>query len=242
MSQINFITTNDLALKVKNLLKTYKEAHSIKKVLDIPAGEGALSQFMKEELNWDVSASDIDSSKWKYDDLNLVEADMGRKIPFEDNSFDLVVCLEGIKHVTDIATSVNHLSRVLKSQGLLLITIPNDLALEVRLRYFFDGFVDVDWHNPMSHESEESKSFLYANSMIQLPHLNYFFEKNGLKIVATDTSRFRVKSVLLAILFYPIIFFKTSKACGNKVFLRKLMCSFTWLAGRHNIIICQKIG
>lgn len=240
MSGINFITTHDLARKIKIILTNINNSYSIKTVLDVPAGEGALTQFMSENFNWTVTASDIDGKKWKYHTNKIVEADMGRLLPFPNNNFDMVVCLEGIKHVTDICTAMEEMSRVLKPDGILVITIPNDLAMEVRIRYFFDGFVDVDWHAPMSHHSQESKSFLYANSMIQLPQLNYFLGKSNLKIIQTDTSRIRPKSLILAILFYPIIYFRTTRACGKNIFLRNLLCSFAWLAGRHNIIICQK--
>ena len=136
---------------------------------------------------------------------------------------------------------MKEISRVLSPEGILLITIPNDLAMEVRFRYFFDGFVDVDWRKPLSHHSDESKSFLFANNLLQLPHLNYFLEMNNLRIIRTETSRLRGKSLVLAILFYPFIYMLTTKACGGKSWLRDLLCSLTWLAGRHNIIVCKKV-
>jgi ubiquinone/menaquinone biosynthesis C-methylase UbiE len=240
MAEINFITTTHLAQKVKEVINDIVASHSIKKVLDVPSGEGALSHFLAEELKLEVIASDIDAKKWKYNKMPLVEADMGRKLPFSNESFDFIICLEGIKHTTDVCTAMQEIARLLSRQGLLLITIPNDLAMEVRLRYFFDGFVDADWNNPMSHLSNESKSFLFANSILQLPQLNYFLEMNNLKIIRTETSRLRIKSLVLAILFYPLIYFSTTKACREKKWLRDLLCSFTWLAGRHNIVICKK--
>jgi len=242
MDEINFITTTRLAQKVKEVINEIVANHPVKKVLDVPSGEGALSHFLAEELKLEVIASDIDAKKWKYSKIPVVEADMGRKLPFPSESFDLIVCLEGIKHATDVYTAIQEIARLLSRQGLLLITIPNDLAMEVRLRYFFDGFVDVDWNKPISHLSNESKSFLFANSILQLPQLNYFLEMNNLKIIRTETSRLRIKSLVLAILFYPFIYFSTTKACREKKWLRDLLCSFTWLAGRHNIVICKKIN
>jgi ubiquinone/menaquinone biosynthesis C-methylase UbiE len=242
MSEINFITTTHLAQKVKVIINDIVATHPIKKVLDVPSGEGALSHFLAEELKLDVTASDIDVKKWRYNRIPVVEADIGRKLPFANESFDFIVCLEGIKHTTDVYTAMQEIARLLSSEGLLLITIPNDLAMEVRLRYFFDGFVDADWNKPMSHLSNESKSFLFANSILQLPHLNYFLEMNNLKIIRTETSRLRIKSLALAILFYPLIYFSTTKACREKKWLRDLICSFKWLAGRHNIVICKKMN
>ena len=97
MSDINFITTSDLARKVKSVIKEIIQKYPIKKALDIPSGEGPLTQFLVDELKLNVIASDIDIKKWKFDKILVVQADMGSALPFPNESFDFVICLEGIK-------------------------------------------------------------------------------------------------------------------------------------------------
>jgi 2-polyprenyl-3-methyl-5-hydroxy-6-metoxy-1,4-benzoquinol methylase len=48
-----------------------------------------------------------------------------RKLPFEDESFDVVVCFETIHHVADGERALGELHRVLRPGGLLLISSPS---------------------------------------------------------------------------------------------------------------------
>ncbi len=56
--------------------------------------------------------------------VSLERADL-RDLPFEDGSFDLVVCFEVIEHITDQEEVVREFARVLSPEGLLLTSTPN---------------------------------------------------------------------------------------------------------------------
>lgn len=56
--------------------------------------------------------------------VRLERADL-RDLPFEDGSFDLVVCFEVIEHITDQQEVVREFARVLSPEGLLLTSTPN---------------------------------------------------------------------------------------------------------------------
>src|SRR3989344_2071431 len=47
------------------------------------------------------------------------------KIPYPDNHFDCVVCSEVLEHLDDDSAALKELYRVLKPQGLLLVTVPH---------------------------------------------------------------------------------------------------------------------
>lgn len=48
----------------------------------------------------------------------------GKKLPFENNSFDSIICSEVFEHVFNLDEVLNELNRVLKTDGVILITCP----------------------------------------------------------------------------------------------------------------------
>ncbi|MBK9292940.1 MAG: class I SAM-dependent methyltransferase [Oligoflexia bacterium] len=240
MTDPQLYTTNQLFEKTKTLIKGIVSESFAKKALDVPAGGGALTKFMREDLGLQVEASDIDGKKWQYTQVNLKPADLGDKLPYSDASFDLVVCLEGLKHVFNCSKAVSELARVCRPGGSVVITIPNDLCLQTKLRYFFDSQVDIDW-GFIDLNSDLYKNHLYIGSTIQLPLLHHFMEKSGLKLISTHTSKLRFWSVLLGVLFYPLIWWFTGRHYRAGHPLLSHLRSFTWLAGRRNIVVCTKL-
>jgi len=47
------------------------------------------------------------------------------KLPFKDESFDIVLCTEVIEHVDDQSQAIEEMFRVIKEGGILVITSPN---------------------------------------------------------------------------------------------------------------------
>jgi ubiquinone/menaquinone biosynthesis C-methylase UbiE len=50
---------------------------------------------------------------------------VAESMPFEDNSFDVVLCEEVIEHIKMQSTVINEVYRVLKSNGVAIFTTPN---------------------------------------------------------------------------------------------------------------------
>jgi hypothetical protein len=116
----------------------------------------------------------------------------------------------------------------------------NDLALQCRLRYLFTGFVDADRKRIQNPGDADDKSFMYVRSLVQLPYLYYFLNKNNVRLVSTGTSRYRNISLFLAVLLYPFIKLMVLQATAVGNVLGRELSSLTWLAGRHNVLLCQK--
>ncbi|MBX9767161.1 MAG: class I SAM-dependent methyltransferase [Bdellovibrionales bacterium] len=235
MPSIPVYTTKHLYRETALWLKDLKSRNlQMKDVLDAPAGGGALTQFLREDLKLSPVAIELDDKKWAYSDVKPILADLSRPLPLPSASFDLVVCLEGLKHFTDVSNAVSEFARVLRPQGYLLMTIPNDLCLQTRARYFFDGWVDIDWIQPMDPKSHNERDHFHLNSLVSLPYLAYFMEKNNLDVVRTGADRLRFWSVVLAAIFYPILYLVTAARLPRTHFLRREMVSLAWLAGRRN--------
>ncbi|MBX9767420.1 MAG: class I SAM-dependent methyltransferase [Bdellovibrionales bacterium] len=236
-------TSKYLFRKMKVILKEItKERPDFNKVLDAPAGAGALSSFLRKDLGLEVVASDMDSSKWKCQDVKFLQLDLNQTLPFPDGNFDLIVCLEGLKHFGFVNSALTEFARVLKPGGYLVVTIPNDLCLQSRLRYLFDGFVDVDWNHPLDPDSENERSFLHPKSLLSLPYLYYFLACAGFSYKRSYADRFRGWSVLLSLVLYPFVHIASLFSCPKGHPLRSEMRSLKWLAGRRNIIVAEKLA
>ena len=103
-----------------------------KQVLDIACGEGygsdILSRTAKKVYGCDVSKEAVEWARKKYavSDIDFEIMDIGN-IKFENEAFDLITCFETIEHVSDeaAAKAVKDFARVLKKDGILLISTPS---------------------------------------------------------------------------------------------------------------------
>ena len=103
------------------------------RVLDVACGTGAsaipaaeIIGTGGEVIGIDISENMIELARKKAGELNLdntefVLGDMSR-LPYEDESFDAVVCVFGIFFVPDMEKQVNELWRVVKPGGKLSVT------------------------------------------------------------------------------------------------------------------------
>jgi SAM-dependent methyltransferase len=104
------------------------------RILDVGAGEGSLVERYRER-GYDVIG--IDSA---YESQHVKKADI-LALPFDDEIFDILFCLDVLEHVEllDQAKALDEMRRVLKSDGTLLMSVPNLAHLHSRLRFLFTG-------------------------------------------------------------------------------------------------------
>ncbi len=102
-----------------------------KKVLDIACGSGYGSEILigqgaKYVVGSDISKETIDYAKKQYqkENIEFVLNDI-KKLDFPDEEFDCVVSFETLEHVKDQDMVINELKRVLKKEGILIISTPN---------------------------------------------------------------------------------------------------------------------
>jgi ubiquinone/menaquinone biosynthesis C-methylase UbiE len=102
-----------------------------KVVLDIASGSGygtkLLSEVAKKVYGVDVSEESVEYAKENYNSKNI-EYLVGdaEKIPLPDGSVDLVVTFETVEHVNNYMKFIDEIHRVLKKDGLAIISTPND--------------------------------------------------------------------------------------------------------------------
>ncbi|MGB4775781.1 MAG: class I SAM-dependent methyltransferase [Daejeonella sp.] len=109
-------------------------------VLDIACGEGygsnLLAQVADSVLGVDVSSQTIAEAQKKYIHSNLTFKE-GRadKIPSSNSTFDVVVSFETIEHHDQHEAMMMEIKRVLKPNGILIISSPDKLNYSIKRKY-----------------------------------------------------------------------------------------------------------
>jgi SAM-dependent methyltransferase len=113
-------------------------------------------------------------------------------IPFDDNSVDVIFCLEVIEHLVLPGHLILEMKRVIRPGGHIILTTPNVLALVNRLRLLF-GLVDhlhpdyyfklLDWR-PHFHEYTTKE-------------LKAVFESQGFKVIKSKYQNLRWTSNMM---------------------------------------------
>ena len=101
-----------------------------KKILDIASGEGygshILSQSATSVIGVDIDKEAVKHAAERYKRGNLsFKAGSADKIPVEDNSIDVAVSFETIEHHDKHEEMMLEIKRVLKPEGLLIISSPD---------------------------------------------------------------------------------------------------------------------
>jgi SAM-dependent methyltransferase len=110
------------------------------RVLDVASGEGygshLLAQHAISVVGVDLSAEAVAHATKKYSqhNLNYVTASC-TKIPQPDASFDVIVSFETIEHITEHEAFLGEVNRLLKPNGLFIISSPNRPEYSERTGY-----------------------------------------------------------------------------------------------------------
>ncbi len=101
-----------------------------KDVLDLACGEGYGSHLLSYEaaqvtgVDFDAQAIEHASQRYQRDNLRYRQGDASQ-LPFEAQQFDLVVSFETIEHLQAQEAMLAEIRRVLRPEGLLLISSPD---------------------------------------------------------------------------------------------------------------------
>ena len=142
-----------------------------KTVLDAGCGTGQLGELLREK-SADIKYTGLELTP-KFVEfcttqgLHCIEADISSGIPFDDEGFDCVTCLDVINYEPDYRERITELARVTRTRGLLIMS-------------FFKG-----WGNGEVAERSDGSGLI--EHFINLEELVIFLDQElGLKVKAVN--------------------------------------------------------
>jgi SAM-dependent methyltransferase len=131
---------------VKSILRKFKPSRLKKdRVLDIGCGTGTILKLLESYgIAYGVELSTDAIQFLKRRDLHfVVRSDAGISIPFKEDVFSVITCLDVLEHIDDDFTLLNEMIRVCEPGGHIMLTVPafnalwssHDAALHHRRRY-----------------------------------------------------------------------------------------------------------
>ncbi|MEI6766497.1 MAG: methyltransferase domain-containing protein [Bacteroidota bacterium] len=198
---------------VKKYLRENADFFAGKKVIDFPAGNGITSRILKE-INAIPIPCDLFPEYFKVDGLDCKRANISEGLPIQNKIADALICQEGIEHFSDQFSALKEFNRVLKFNGILLITTPNYSNIRSKLSCFLaeserfnstmpPNELDSIW---MSNQEISDEIYFGHIFLIGIQKLRVLAKLSGFRIKKYHFTRVKSTSLILLPLFYPFIY------------------------------------
>lgn len=199
-------------------------------VLDVPAGQGAMAaQLLKR--GFQPVCLDINDANFKVPEAKFIHADMNQPFPVESGRFDYVVCGDGIEHFENPRHAVREMARVLKTGGKALLSFPNMLNVEQRVRLFNFGF--SAHYKPNAPDHFNPLPYYEVHSVLV---------QNGFKVSVLTTNRIKKGSwILFPLVLWIRLCAALTSAEKRERYLLKWLTSTPVLMGEKVILKAEKV-
>ena len=177
------------------ILAKHLDLATAPKVLDIGAGQGALSVRLKE-AGARVSACDVVPEQFDVPGVEFRAVTSDGRLPFDEASFDAAVAIEVLEHIDGHDRFFAEVARILRPGGIVMFTTPNILSLKSRLRFLFTGFFYS--FGPLEPFTRDPVSQHIAPFSVN--RYEWMMSQHGLRLNGLETDRIQTSSVLRSLL------------------------------------------
>lgn len=180
-------------------------------VLELGAGSGLMSQRISEffaENNHSssrVEAVDISEEKFRATGVSFQRWDLNDLFPCEAQRFDIVFSIEVIEHLHNPYQFISECRRILKPNGLLILTTPNNLHIGSRFRYLISGFPSL--YEPPSIRAENAGRLCGHIMPIHAAYVDYGLRRVGFDQVAWHCDKEHKHALFWFYALRPLWFF-----------------------------------
>lgn len=169
----SYVKDPDVKLRFSKTLELLK-FEKISRMLDVACGNGFLLSLFPNSIE-KFGIDNIEQGKTVF---SYIKHDVGQGLPYENDFFDVVMAEEIIEHLFDTDFFLEECKRVLRGEGILILTTPN-LCYYKNVRQILRGnqFWHVDYN---SHHFGHIRAYSPSALRKQL-------EKHGFQIEELET-------------------------------------------------------
>lgn len=198
------MSTPNIYAAVLRLADQRAATRPFKRHLDVGAGTGELIRLVRERFKAESAACDYTDQLMKLPGQRVEIANLNSQpLPYAASSFDLITATEVIEHLEHFRETLREFFRVLEPGGMCVLTTPNVLNLNSRLRFLWFGFGNLFGPLPVKHGE------LFSTG----GHINpvsYFYIAHALMDAGFERLQWTVdkpqrSAIAKLILFYPFI-------------------------------------
>jgi len=126
------------------IVRTFK-MHGVRKILDLGCGSGRHTVYLAsqgfEVWGIDISEEAIKKARSHLENMklnaHLTVGSIYKPLPYENSFFDALICTRALHHakIRDIRKAIKEIERVLKSRGLVFVTVRKKIVKDRRLPF-----------------------------------------------------------------------------------------------------------
>jgi SAM-dependent methyltransferase len=218
--------------------------------LDLGSGTGDLLSLFAAHFPLRSFACDYTDRLMKLPGQHVEIVDLSREpLPFADNRFALVSCVETIEHLESLRELVRQIYRVLQPGGIAVFSTPNILNLRSRWRFLTSGFYNL--FGPLAPDEPSIHSTRGHINPVSWFYLAHALLSAGFQNLRLSVDKYQRRSFLafpfLALPIYlgnRIVYHRDAKKYRTlderNTFAVRAMNSFDVLFGRTLIVTATK--
>ena len=230
--------------KILQMVRDFSKPKETLRILDFPCGKGALTQVLLQD-GYQVVSADKFIEIFALD-VDIVSADLNAAMPWQNETFDVVISADGLCEVDGLSSTLREFKRILKPGGIAIFSLPNPLNIRSRLRFLLTGFFNK---YTMAFDEVHGQS---TTRIIFTWELRYHLVRNGLDITSYRATSFKPMDVLLAPLWLATVFStflygftkyqKLQPAMQRRIFsILKMKASPAIGLGENLIVQCSRV-
>ncbi len=192
---------------------SYLEENNVsgKKVADLSAGSGFVINLWAE-AGATIEAYDLYPDVFKQTHLTCSKIDLNRPLPLLSGTYDYILLMETIEHIPDQFLLLQEIARILKPNGRLILTKPNNSSFSGRLANLWTEGERSNMYLPNEKtliSYDNGNEYLGRFFLLGAQKLRSLAAKSGLDVEKIYPNQFSNASLVWGIFLYPFFWVRS---------------------------------